>query len=546
MTSKIEEFETQAEEKPQENGMVEEQYVTIAPSPLPRMKQYMAKKIHKQSTVISRSLKLDHRPDRALDSFQIIGALESLFIGVYNTSIARRSLDPSAQQRMCTIPPLSYFETVYSDPLTKPKAAESTDVKGPYVRGRSNESGSPSSAEESDVLLNEAGPYDRYKFIKGAVVRSNRMRLLTYLLFLVRDEIKTLSHHVHGNLYRLALLLHPVVKHTQSKPLGLREQGESQKNAIRTDENEQGGRTTENPSEIFDQPKTHSHKNSEEDDDELSDKEPLRVDKMEKLKHNILRSSTEKDRSSTRSAGTDGTHCPRLQGLQPEFLTELLHCIQRINRPDMVQLHSSALDALEARANYELWTAPLLMIDAMRDLPNRIVATSVRLMSDVFVQTTCQQLSGADKNQQTTPTAELNPQQLSLASAYCGLWSDLVEKRELTRSNIALSPKNMRQLDMVRLAQNKFMRSIVTNANFRTHKPPDDITITQDQYRRSSGPPTQQTDQNKLSLIRDIEQWEGKIEDLVIEEKRSFASPKSWLRKFGNAGQKLPKSGKPS
>ncbi|KAG5444982.1 hypothetical protein CSKR_102587 [Clonorchis sinensis] len=535
----MEEFESQADEKSQENATNEEKYVTVAPSPLPRMKQYMAKKVHKQSTVIYRSLKLDHRPDRALDSFQIIGALESLFIGVYNTSIARRSLDPSAQQRMCTMPPLSSFETVYSDPLTKPKAAESTDGKGPYVRGRSNESGSPSSVEESDVLLNEACPYNRYKFIKGAVVQSNRMRLLTYLLFLVRDEIKTLSEHVHGNLYRLALLLHPVVRHTQSRSPGLREQSESQKNLIRTDDNEQGDRTTENPIEAVDQPKTPSRKNSDDDDDELSDKEPVRMDKVEKSRRKILR-------SSARSAGTGGTSCPRLQGLQPEFLTELLHCIQRIIRPDMIQLHSSALDALEARANYELWTAPLLMIDAMRDLPNRPIATSARLMSDVFVQTNCQQLfSGAEKNQQTTPTSELNPQQLSLASAYCGLWSDLVEKRELTRSNIAISPKDMRQSDMVRLAQNKFMRSIVTNANFRTHKPPDDITITQDQYRRSSGPPTQQTDQNKLSFVRDIEQWEGNIEDLVIEEKHSLASPKSWLKKFGNAGQKLPKSGKP-
>ncbi|TGZ75594.1 hypothetical protein CRM22_000281 [Opisthorchis felineus] len=186
------------------------------------------------------------------------------------------------------------------------------------------------------------------------------------------------------------------------------------------------------------------------------------------------------------------------------------------------------------------------MIDAMRDLSNRPVATSAKLMSNVFVQKTCQQSSGAEKNQQTMPTSELNPKQLSLASAYCGLWSDLVEKRELTRSNIVSSPNDMRQSDMVRLAQNKFMRSIVTNANFRTHKPPDDITITQDHYRRSSGPPTQQTDQNKLSSLRDIEQWEGKIEDLVIEEKRSLASPKSWLRKFGNPGQKSSKSEKPT
>lgn len=139
--------------------------------------------------------------------------------------------------------------------------------------------------------------------------------------------------------------------------------------------------------------------------------------------------------------------------------------------------------------------------------------------------------------------APLDPKQISLASAYCSLWAELVDKKEHTIMQSYGGPQHENpsaaSMKLVQVARDKFMRSIVTNANFQTTKPPDDIPLHMDNEKSTSRTENRKRSSsldNSFAQSRKIgelaPQWNGEIQDLVIEEPGpAWGATKGWFKK---------------
>ncbi|TPP58746.1 hypothetical protein FGIG_08425 [Fasciola gigantica] len=193
--------------------------------------------------------------------------------------------------------------------------------------------------------------------------------------------------------------------------------------------------------------------------------------------------------------------------------------------------------SVESIAEYD---TPLLVINSIRQLAkNRLISGSqFPIEADSSLWTTT-----ALPESRPNELPPLNPKQISLASAYCSLWTELVEKKDhiiMTNTSAAedieSSPASMK---IVRVARDKFMRSIVTNANFQTAKPPDDIPVhtdcrkpngTQERLKRSSSM------DNSLAYSRVNTElasaWDGDFKNLVIGETGAPSGSKNgWIRR---------------
>ncbi|VDP83522.1 unnamed protein product [Echinostoma caproni] len=228
---------------------------------------------------------------------------------------------------------------------------------------------------------------------------------------------------------------------------------------------------------------------------------------------------------------------PRMQGLTESFVLELLFSLRSYKIDVKSEYTRLALTSIENRATMELWSKALLVINAIRKLVELQSTTKDQLHSEGIKTSS----SPVRRSSQSFQFSSLNPQQISLASAYCSLWTELVDKKDQTdnatqENSFAVNSK------LVQVARDKFMRSIVTNANFQTTKPPDDIPLhtetgkgKSDRMKRSSSMDNPFT-QLGTNIDR-AEAWNGGIQNLKIDEDISpaWTSSKGWLKKAFNS-----------
>ncbi|KAK4471289.1 hypothetical protein MN116_004730 [Schistosoma mekongi] len=165
----------------------------------------------------------------------------------------------------------------------------------------------------------------------------------------------------------------------------------------------------------------------------------------------------------------------RVTGLSPNFILEILFSIYPVLYTEQSDLAYEAIKSLKARATYELWPNVLLLIESIEKDYARSKSPDLNSFTLDKQMINQQVLNNTEEN-------KLNSEQLSLASAYCGLWSGLLDKRSDFQHDTTIpEPCDIqdlsgKRLHYVRLAQAKFKRPVVTNSNFKTVKLPDDIT----------------------------------------------------------------------
>ncbi|KAF8567042.1 hypothetical protein P879_09771 [Paragonimus westermani] len=152
--------------------------------------------------------------------------------------------------------------------------------------------------------------------------------------------------------------------------------------------------------------------------------------------------------------------CPRIQYITQPFLLELSLCLQWTIGVRLTRESEVAVRALEARANLELWTNALLVINAVQNLCSGPVSSNeLSTNRHAHGSSTPNTFGSIDPRQSNSTDTQLNAQQLSLVSAYCGLWSGLIIKRGAIDNSLPLSSSAPveQSSELVRLARKKFV-----------------------------------------------------------------------------------------
>ncbi|TNN21273.1 hypothetical protein EWB00_010440 [Schistosoma japonicum] len=119
----------------------------------------------------------------------------------------------------------------------------------------------------------------------------------------------------------------------------------------------------------------------------------------------------------------------RVTGLSPNFILEILFSIYPVLYTEQSDLACEAIKSLKARATYELWPNVLLLIESIEKDYARSKSSDLESFTFDKQMINQQVLNNTNYNECSTEGNKLNSEQLSLASAYCGLWSGLLEKR---------------------------------------------------------------------------------------------------------------------
>ncbi|CAH8544269.1 unnamed protein product [Heterobilharzia americana] len=230
----------------------------------------------------------------------------------------------------------------------------------------------------------------------------------------------------------------------------------------------------------------------------------------------------------------------RLTGLSENFILEILFALYPILFTEQSTLALEALKSIEARATYELWTRILLLISSMEQDYQRSKLSASKSIRVHKRTADLNELSEASFTDSLVDESKMDSEQLSLASAYCGLWSGLLGKKSDLQQDDSLQdlPEfqdlSGKRLHYVRLAQAKFKRPVVTNSNFKIVKLPDDITPV----------PPIETNFSKHSIQKDAilqpetkyssNKWNGSLDDLVVSSESvapSLLFSREWFKK---------------
>ncbi|KAF5396634.1 hypothetical protein PHET_10459 [Paragonimus heterotremus] len=377
------------------------------------------------------------------------------------------------------------------------------------------------------------------RMVRQTQDRSNRMYMLACLLYQVRENITHISTRVHSPLCRLAVLLDPrkfgnqhLWHLTTSDMLTDMPAVHFQSDCspeMRPAEIGMGGMlvsftSASSEGDIHEtSPQTERHS-------AIQSSKGLRKfrRRTSAMLHNLKPKSHHRD--------AHFSECPRIQHITQSFLLELSLCLQWTIGTRLTPESEVALKALEARANLELWTNSLLVINAVQNLCSGSVSNTELSVNGhtcgSFAANTCVSI---DPCRSSSMDPELNAQQLSLVGAYCGLWSGLVDKGGTIDNAVSVgsSVPFDQSSELVLLARKKFMRSIVINANFHSTKPPDDITVSSDGNRTgASTKPLVAAREGCHSRVSD--RWNEVTRDLTPEENGpapSWCTPREWLKK---------------
>ncbi|KAF6776732.1 hypothetical protein AHF37_04117 [Paragonimus kellicotti] len=377
------------------------------------------------------------------------------------------------------------------------------------------------------------------RMIRQPLDSSNRMYMLACLLHQVRENVTHISTRVHSPLCRLAVLLDP--RKVGNQQLWYSAPSDTPTNMpivqFQSDYSSEARPVRIGMEGML---ASFTSDSSEGDIHETTPQiERHSIVQSSKSLHNFRRQTsamfhTLKPKSHHRDAHF--SECPRIQHITQSFLLELSLCLQWTIGARLTRESEVALKALEARANLELWTNCLLVINAVQNLcsgPGSNTELSVNRHTHGAI--TSNTFGSIDPRRSSSKDIELNAQQLSLVGAYCGLWSGLVDKGGTTDNTLSSSSSAPvdQYSELVRLARKKFMRSVVTNANFHSTKPPDDITVSSDSNRAgATTKPLVAAREECRSPVSD--RWNEVTGDLTYEQNGpapSWCTPREWLKK---------------
>ncbi|KAF7255669.1 hypothetical protein EG68_07766 [Paragonimus skrjabini miyazakii] len=392
------------------------------------------------------------------------------------------------------------------------------------------------------------------RMIRQPLDSSNRMYMLACLLHQVRENVTHISTRVHSPLCRLAVLLDPRKVSDQqlwhlstldtltdmpavqfqsdcsseTRPIQIGVSNQVQKIGTALFSQVEGMSISFNS----DSSEGDIHKTNPQIERHSVTKSSKSLRKFRRrtsaMLHNLKPKSLHRD--------AHFSECPRIQHITQSFLLELSLCLQWTISMRLTRESEVALEALEARANLELWTNSLLVINAVQNLCNvPVSSTEPSVNRHTYGSFASNTFGSTDPRRSSSMDTELNAQQLSLVGAYCGLWSGLIDKGGTTDNvlSVGSSVPVDQSSELVRLARKKFMRSIVTNANFHSTKPPDDITVSSDGNRTVvSAKPLVAAREECRSRVSD--RWNevtGNSTAEISGPAPSWCTPREWLKK---------------
>ncbi|CAH8545843.1 unnamed protein product [Schistosoma curassoni] len=244
--------------------------------------------------------------------------------------------------------------------------------------------------------------------------------------------------------------------------------------------------------------------------------------------------------SYTKSETNKQVNFGRVTGLSSSFVTEILFSLYPVLFTEHSDLACEGVKSLKARATYEIWSNVLLLINSIEKDYTRSKSPDLKSLKFDNRMISQEMLNNNNFNECSVEENKLNSEQLSLASAYCGLWSGLLGKRsDMQQDQIPpelcdIQDLSGKRLHYVRLAQAKFKRPVVTNSNFKTVKLPDDITPLSPVDTTIS---KQNENKNYLSTHNSVylkNNWKSSMDDLSrIEEPNapSISFTREWFKK---------------
>ncbi|CAH8533998.1 unnamed protein product [Schistosoma intercalatum] len=244
--------------------------------------------------------------------------------------------------------------------------------------------------------------------------------------------------------------------------------------------------------------------------------------------------------SYTKSETNKQVKFGRVTGLSSSFVTEILFSLYPVLFTEHSDLACEGVKSLKARATYEIWSNVLLLINSIEKDYTRSKSPDLKSLKFDNRMISQEMLNNNNFNECSVEENKLNSEQLSLASAYCGLWSGLLGKRsDMQQDQIPpelcdIQDLSGKRLHYVRLAQAKFKRPVVTNSNFKTVKLPDDITPLSPVDTTVS---KQNENKNYLSTHNNVylkNNWKSSMDDLSrIEEPNapSISFTREWFKK---------------
>ncbi|CAH8526012.1 unnamed protein product [Schistosoma mattheei] len=244
--------------------------------------------------------------------------------------------------------------------------------------------------------------------------------------------------------------------------------------------------------------------------------------------------------SYTKSETNKQVKFGRVTGLSSSFVTEILFSLYPVLFTEHSDLACEGVKSLKARATYEIWSNVLLLINSIEKDYTRSKSPDLKSLRFDNRMISQDMLNNNNFNECSFEENKLNSEQLSLASAYCGLWSGLLGKRsDMQQDQIPpelcdIQDLSGKRLHYVRLAQAKFKRPVVTNSNFKTVKLPDDITPLSPVDTTIS---KQNENKNYLSTNNNVylkNNWKSSMDDLSrIEEPNapSISFTREWFKK---------------
>ncbi|CAH8544798.1 unnamed protein product [Schistosoma bovis] len=244
--------------------------------------------------------------------------------------------------------------------------------------------------------------------------------------------------------------------------------------------------------------------------------------------------------SYTKSETNKQVKFGRVTGLSSSFVTEILFSLYPVLFTEHSDLACEGVKSLKARATYEIWSNVLLLINSIEKDYTRSKSPDLKSLKFDNRMISQEMLNNNNFNECSVEENKLNSEQLSLASAYCGLWSGLLGKRsDMQQDQIPpelcdIQDLSGKRLHYVRLAQAKFKRPVVTNSNFKTVKLPDDITPLSPVDTIIS---KQNENKNYLSTHNNVylkNNWKSSMDDLSrIEEPNapSISFTREWFKK---------------
>ncbi|CAH8558693.1 unnamed protein product [Schistosoma rodhaini] len=230
----------------------------------------------------------------------------------------------------------------------------------------------------------------------------------------------------------------------------------------------------------------------------------------------------------------------RVTGLSSNFVIEILFSLYPVLFTEHSDLACEGVKSLKARATYEIWSNVLLLINSIEKDYTRSKSPDLKLLKFDNRVISQEVLNNSNFNECSVEEHKLDSEQLSLASAYCGLWSGLLGKRSDIQQNEVLpelcdiQDLSGKRLHYVRLAQAKFKRPVVTNSDFKTVKLPDDITPLSPIDKTTS---KQNENKNYLSTHDNVylkNNWKSSLDDLSRIEEPIAASnsfTREWFKK---------------